>query len=149
MKWCAGVCLLYLSVSGEHSPPSNPDSRTTSKGIFRLLCSSRAHYCIHKSLLLVRVLSQTNPNYALTPYFIKMHFHINHLPPTPWSPDWSQMYFTTTIINIWRRADKLWNFSFCNFCILLLLRITFDCLLCTLFTNILNFDTHTKQNVKL
>jgi hypothetical protein len=45
--------------------------------LFRLLWDQKCHYCIHKSLLLDSLLSQTNPIHICT--LIKIHFNITIL----------------------------------------------------------------------
>jgi len=50
-----------ITNSVEQSPPEEANSHLASQQIPRLLWTSKFHYRVHNSLLLVRFLSQMNP----------------------------------------------------------------------------------------
>ena len=59
-----------------HSPPSEAESHSVGQEIHSLVWNVKAHYCVHKRIPSVPVLSQMNPVYTLSPYLLKTHFNI-------------------------------------------------------------------------
>jgi hypothetical protein len=71
----------------EHSLSWEANSHSVGQGIPSLLWNSKVNYRVHKSPLLVPVLSQMNPVHNLPPCFPKTHYNI--LPSTSRSSEWS------------------------------------------------------------
>ena len=47
-------------------PSSKVNSHLGNREIFRILCNPNIHYHVHKSVLLIPILSRINPLYTLT-----------------------------------------------------------------------------------
>jgi hypothetical protein len=62
--------------SMEQSLSWEVNSRSTSQDIPWLLWNPKAHYCVHKSLPLVPILSQMNAVHSFPPYFSKINSNI-------------------------------------------------------------------------
>jgi hypothetical protein len=60
----------------EQSPSREPNSHSSSQEIPCFLWNLKVHYHIHKSLLLVPVLSQMHPVHIFLSYFPKIISHI-------------------------------------------------------------------------
>jgi hypothetical protein len=70
------LVMLLVTISMEHSPSWEADSRSAGKRISRPLQNPDAHCLIHKSPPQDRNLNQTNSVHTLIPYSFKIHFNI-------------------------------------------------------------------------
>jgi hypothetical protein len=61
---------MQLSISWE------ANSCLATQMITSILWNPKVHYCVHKSLTLVRILNQMNPVHTPKSYFFKTHFNI-------------------------------------------------------------------------
>jgi hypothetical protein len=68
----------------ELNPSSEPASCAASEEFPSILCNPKVHYRLHKSPLLVPILSQINPVHTVLSYLSMIHFNTIH-PPTSWS----------------------------------------------------------------
>jgi hypothetical protein len=79
MAWCLvkhrdNFTLLQLTPWGNHSWAAN--SHSASQENLQLLQNPKVHYCVHKSLLLVPILSEMHPIHTMPPYYPKIHSNI-------------------------------------------------------------------------
>ena len=72
----------------EHSPSSEANCSLPSQEIPLIVRNPEVHYCVHKNLPLVPILSQIKPVHFPTFYFLKTHFNVI-LPSMRRSPTWS------------------------------------------------------------
>ena len=78
--------LTYYSM--EQSPSWEAKCFAASQEIPRILWKRKAHYCIHKCLPPVPILSQLDPVHTPTHYFLKIHLN-TIIPSMPGSPKWT------------------------------------------------------------
>jgi hypothetical protein len=67
---------IQLSNLMEQSPSWGANSHSGSQGSSRLLWNSKVHYCVHKSPLLVPILSQKHPLHTFPHYTSNIHSNI-------------------------------------------------------------------------
>jgi hypothetical protein len=60
----------------EQSPVSEACIPAASQEILRTFLNPKVHYGVHKSSLIVRILSQTNSDKAPESYFLRLNFNI-------------------------------------------------------------------------
>jgi len=80
----------------EHSPSWEANTCSVTQEILHFLWNLRVHYCVHKCLPLVYILSQMKLVHILTPYFSQIHFNII-LPSMPSSSKWLLQVFPPTL----------------------------------------------------
>jgi len=64
----------------EQNPSSEAKSQSANQEIPRLLWNPKVHYCVHKSLSLVPILSQIHSVHTFPHYFPKIHSNIISTP---------------------------------------------------------------------
>ena len=80
--------IYLLTYSMEQSPSWEANRFSATQEIPHTVWNSKDHYCIHKCLPPVPVLSQLDPVHTPTSHFQKFHLNII-LPSMPGSPKWS------------------------------------------------------------
>jgi len=82
---------LELTNSTEQSSPQGAYSHSSSQEVSHLLWNPKVYYHVHKSLLLVHILSQMNLIHNVYPISLKIHCNII-LPYMPRSSAWSNTF---------------------------------------------------------
>jgi hypothetical protein len=81
------------------SPFSEDISCAATQEIPSISWNPKVHYCVHKSLPLVPVLSQISPVRTTPSYLCKIHCNIIH-PPMSWSSQWYLLSFLLSFPSI-------------------------------------------------
>jgi len=83
-----GPWILTKKTNSMEQTPWEANNQTASQEIPQILWNPKVHYCVHKGLPVVPILSQMKPVHNFPPYFTKMHSDII-VPSTPKSSKWS------------------------------------------------------------
>jgi hypothetical protein len=88
--------IIYISVFAhslmELSPSWEAANCAATQELPSVLWNPKVHYRVHKSPLLVPILSQIDPIHIIPSFSFKIHFNIVH-PPTSWSYQWSLSFW--------------------------------------------------------
>ena len=77
-----------LTYSMQQSPSLEANRFSASQEIPCILWNPKFHYCIHRCLISIPILSQLDPLHTPTSHVLNIHLNII-LPSTPGSPKWS------------------------------------------------------------
>jgi hypothetical protein len=81
---CTCTAWCYEGTSSSSSPSWEAGNYTATQEPPSILWNPKFHYCVHKSLPLVPILSQIDPVHTIPSYLPKLYFNTVH-PPMSWA----------------------------------------------------------------